>query len=366
MKNVTALLVSALCLTTAAPLVHAQTPAPAPVQEPAPPPTTAAGKTFVERVLVRVNGEIFTQSQLTQRQIEALRGVERTAGTSLQAEIAKVTPGILVAAVDELLLVQQGRELGFTFSDEQFKSAVDNVKKSNNLDDKGLAEAMAQEGLTMEQLRQSFERSYLVQGVQQREIGPSMTITLEEQRQYYKRNSAQFMTPLTVTLRELLVSVPTRTEAGKEVFSAADDQAARTKIEALRKLAIGGDDFAALVLANSESATSKSGGLVGPVNADDLSPALKDLVAGLQTGGVSEPVRVARGYQIFKLEARSTPELQPFDQVRRAIETSIRNERIEPETDKMLARLRTQAVIEWKDEDLRQVYEKQIAANVQP
>ena len=210
MKNATALLVSALCLTAAASLVHAQTPTSAPVQ---PPAATAAGKTIVERVLVRVNGEIFTQSQLTQRQIEALRGVERTAGTNLQAEIAKVTPGILVAAVDELLLVQQGRELGFTFSDEQFKSAVDNVKKSNNLDDKGLAEAMAQEGLTMEQLRQSFERSYLVQGVQQREIGPSVTITLEEQRQFYKRNSAQFMTPLTVTLRELLVAVPTRTSS---------------------------------------------------------------------------------------------------------------------------------------------------------
>ena len=34
---------------------------------------------IVERVLVRVNGEIFTQTELTQRQVEALRELRRAA-----------------------------------------------------------------------------------------------------------------------------------------------------------------------------------------------------------------------------------------------------------------------------------------------
>ena len=38
-------------------------------------------------------------------------------------------------------------------------------------------------------------------------------------RQHYEKNKASFMTPLTVTLREMMVAVPTRTENGKEVFS---------------------------------------------------------------------------------------------------------------------------------------------------
>ena len=47
--------------------------------------------------------------------------------------------------------------------------------------------------------------------------------------------------------------------------------------------------------------------------------------------------------------------------MRREIENAIRNERLEPETQKLLTRLRSQAVIEWKDESLRQIYEKRVA-----
>ncbi len=60
--------------------------------------------------------------------------------------------------VDELLMVQRGRELGIRFTDENFKQALENVKKQNNLDDEGLKKAIIQAGLTLEELRQNFER----------------------------------------------------------------------------------------------------------------------------------------------------------------------------------------------------------------
>lgn len=338
----------------------ASTPPTAPaVAAPASP--AAPTSTIVERVLVRVNGEIFTQSQLTNRQIDALRASDRPQDANLESAIAEITPELLVAAVDELLIVQHGRELGLTFTAAQFKMAIDNIKTQNKLDDKALEMALAQDGYTMESLRQRLEQQYFIQGVQQREIGPSMTITLEEQRQYYKRNGDRFMTPLTVTVRELLVNVPTRTQAGQDVFSAADDAAAKAKVEEIRAKALAGEDFVALVASSSDSATKANGGLIGPVHVEDLSESLKEQLAALKPGEYSEPLRTPRGYQLLKLEERSTPQLRPFDEVRREIETAIRNERIEPEMLKMIARLRTQAVIEWKDDALKQIYEKRIA-----
>src|SRR5262245_1374145 len=74
---------------------------------------------IVERVLVRVNGEIFTQTELTQRQVEALRDKNLTGPMTdarLEQELATVTPDILVAVVDDLLLVQRGREMGVKFT----------------------------------------------------------------------------------------------------------------------------------------------------------------------------------------------------------------------------------------------------------
>jgi peptidyl-prolyl cis-trans isomerase SurA len=385
---VTAVFASAVSLAAQAPAQTPSTPpaapppaSPAPTPAPEAPSSTAAPSAepaagtaaasasgapksaIVERVLVRVNGEILTQSQLTQRQIQALRDMDpaKRNDANLEATVAEITPDLLVTAVDELLLVQRGREMGVKFTDDQFKDALDNIKKDNKLDDEAFKAALKQEGLTLDELRQQLEKTFLIRAVQQREIGPSMSVTQEEQRQYYEKHKADFMTPLTVTLREILVTVPTANQRGQTVFSVASDNAAKAKIEALRARAVAGEDFVALVNEASESSTKASGGLIGPVNFADLTTALQDAVNALQPGGVTPPLRGTRGYQIFKLETRSTPELRPFDAVRPEIERAIRDERIDPETQKMLARLRTQAVIEWKDDSFKAMYEKQIA-----
>ncbi|MEO8481737.1 MAG: peptidyl-prolyl cis-trans isomerase [Acidobacteriota bacterium] len=324
---------------------------------------TTSKSVIVERVLVRVNGEIFTQSQLTTRQVGALREMEKDKreDAKLPSTVAEITPDLLVGAVDELLLVQRGREMGVKFTDEQFKDALDSIKKDNKLDDAGLKAALNQEGLTLEELRQQLEKTFMIRAVQQREIGPSMSITQEEQRQYYDKHKADFMTPLTVTLREILVNVSTTTQKGQNMFAVSDDNSSKAKIEAVRARAVAGEDFVKLVTDASESSTKSTGGLIGPVNVEDLTPALKDALGSLQPGGITLPLRGPRGYQIFRLETRSTPELRPFTAVRAEIERAIRDERIDPETDKMLARLRTQAVIEWKDDAFKQMYEKRIA-----
>lgn len=380
---VTAVFASVVSLAAQAPAQAPSTPpaapppaSPAPTSAPpAPAPPASAGaaspsapsaapkSAIVERVLVRVNGEILTQSQLTQRQIQALRDMDpaKRNDANLEATVAEITPDLLVTAVDELLLVQRGREMGVKFTDDQFKDAIDNIKKDNKLDDEAFKAALKQEGLTLDELRQQLEKTFLIRAVQQREIGPSMSVTQEEQRQYYEKHKADFMTPLTVTLREILVTVPTASQRGQTVFSVASDNAAKAKIEALRARAVAGGDFVALVNEASESSTKASGGLIGPVNFADLTTALQEAVTALQPGGVTPPLRGTRGYQIFKLEARSTPELRPFDSIRPEIERAIRDERIDPETQKMLARLRTQAVIEWKDDSFKEMYEKQIA-----
>ena len=55
-------------------------------------PPSGSSSAIVERVLVRVNGEIFTQSQLTNRQIEALRELQPRRRPKLEARLAEVTP----------------------------------------------------------------------------------------------------------------------------------------------------------------------------------------------------------------------------------------------------------------------------------
>src|SRR5258708_15705349 len=75
----------------------------------------------IEQVLVKVNGEIFTKTDLESRQVAALRqmGQQIDPKTDLSdAQLKKmlddVTPQLLVSVIDEMLLVQRGHELGYT------------------------------------------------------------------------------------------------------------------------------------------------------------------------------------------------------------------------------------------------------------
>src|SRR4051812_29953535 len=80
---------------------------------------------ILEQVVVKVNGDIFTKSELEQRQVQALQQRSELANLTpnspaLQKAVAEATPELIVSAVDELLLIQRGRELGYTLTDEAF------------------------------------------------------------------------------------------------------------------------------------------------------------------------------------------------------------------------------------------------------
>ena len=123
------------------------------------------GAEIFEQVLVKVNGEIITKSEFEQRQVAELRNRPELGNVSpsspqLRTAINEITPDLILTAVDELLLIQRGRELGYVMGDEQFNNILSSIKKQNNLDDEQKFQAaLKQEGLTLADLRRNLERN---------------------------------------------------------------------------------------------------------------------------------------------------------------------------------------------------------------
>jgi parvulin-like peptidyl-prolyl isomerase len=214
----------------------------APPANPAAPATATqaaapTGKSvIVQRILVKVNGEPITQTDLERLQTDALQQMNGDAppkGTEpdavIRAQLLKVTPGILSQAIDDLLLIQRAKELGYKMSDEQYTRIVDNIKKDNKLNDADFKKAMADQGLTPETMHANIEHDYLKQAVVQSDVMSHAIMTDQESRQYYAEHQNEFMTQAKVMLREILVAVPTQTVAGQLSFNAATDEAARSQ-----------------------------------------------------------------------------------------------------------------------------------------
>ena len=321
---------------------------------------------IIERVLVKVNGDIITQTELEERQTAAIRarmGVDLKPETvndsaELKKAVDDVTPQLLVDAIDELLLLQMGKEKGYHLSDDQFKAWLDNLRKEQNLgDDQKFAAALKQEGMTIDDLRKNVEKQFVVSNVQREEVGSKLSITEEEARQYYLTHREQFAEPATVTLREILIEVPASSQGGQSTISVARQDEAEGRAAALRTRVLAGEDFAK-VAAEASGSPSK---LIGPINLAEVSVAVQELIAKMKPGEITPPLRTNRGVQILKLETIKPASTQPFESVRDLVADKVHEVRQQTEVRRFLARMRGQALIEWKNDELKKMYEKQVA-----
>jgi parvulin-like peptidyl-prolyl isomerase len=337
-------------------------------QQPSPPPSPQSSPQIIEQVLVKVNGDIITKSELEERQIAALR--ERRVSPEvlkndeqLKKAINEVTPQLLVSAIDELLVVQLGREKNLRLSDEQFNRWLTSMRKDQNLeDDKRFEAALKQEGMTISDIRRNVEKQFLLQQVQSEEFGGKLQITEEEVRLYYQANPREFVEPASITLREILIEVPTTTQQGRAMINVGRDDEALKKAEAVRARLSGGEDFATVAAEVSASPSKANGGFVGPIATAELSPDLQKLVETMKPGDITQPIRAAKGYQIFKLETSKPAGQRPFDSVRDLVADRVYQERTRTEMRKFIERVRRQAIIVWKNDELKKAYEQAVAA----
>jgi peptidyl-prolyl cis-trans isomerase SurA len=318
---------------------------------------------IIEQILVKVNGDIFTKSDLEQRQIATLRQKGQAIdlksdpnNVQLRKALDEITPQIMVEAVDEMLVVQRGKELGYTLSDAQFKGVLDNIRKENKIEtEEQFQAALKAENMTMTDLRRNLERSMIAQKVQQNEVLSKIGVTDDEARKYYESHLKEFTTAPTVTLREILVAVP----GDPKVMNVAADEAAKAKAEEIRtRVTSGGEDFEKLAGEISDSPSKANAGLIGPLSVNDLSPDLRKLAESMKAGEVSEPVRTTRGYQLLKLEAITATNTMTLEQAREQISEHVFTEKRKAEFQKYLQKLRAQAIIEWKNEDVKKAYEE--------
>jgi len=327
--------------------------------------TPIAHSEILEQVLVKVNGEIFTKTDLETRQVTEIRQRGKQIDLStpqgneeLRKAIAEVTPMLLVGVVDEMLIIQRGKELGYRVSEEQFKQILDSLKTQNKIEnDEQLIAALKQENMTMADLRKNMERTVIAQRVQQAEVFGRVAITEDEARKYYDSHMSEFTTPSAVTLREILVTVP----ADARGVNAAADDAAKAKAEDARKRVAAGEPFDKVAAELSDSASKANGGLIGPLNANDLSADFRKIIEALKPGEMTQVIRTQRGYQVLQLESATPTKILEFDKARDQISERVFTDKRRDEFQKYLVKLRAQAIIDWRNQDVKKAYEEGLA-----
>ena len=328
---------------------------------------TAVSAEILEQVLVKVNGEIVTQTEFHRIQLNALRELPnppdpgRLSDAELAKLLAQVTPQAIVTVIDELLLMQRAKEMSLAVSDAQFTQVLESIRKDNKIESEAAFEAaLKSEGMTLAQLKQMLSKRILIGQVQQREIGSRVDVTEAEERAYYDAHLSEFGSTPSVTLREIQVNA--QVDPVKKVASVGAIEEAREKAAGIRARILKGDAFEKVAAEVSDAPSKANGGLIGPISRDEMNEEVLKMISSMKVGDITPVLNTATGAQLFKLESSIDSTTLPFESARARIADRLTSEKIGAEFKKYMARLRSQAIIEWKNDDLRKAWEIGIEA----
>ena len=157
----------------------------------------------------------------------------------------------------------------------------------------------------------------------------------ERVRKSYEERRSEFDRPEQVHLRHILVRFEEKDGASK--------QAARERIDAIRKRIEGGEDFTTVAREASEDpATKESGGDLGLVARGGVVKPLEDAAFSQETGVLGEVIESPQGFHVLRVEARQTASVVPFEQAQAQVATELARQ----DAAAALARTKAEALAE--------------------
>lgn len=242
------------------------------------------------RILAVVNGDPITQAEVTSRS----RLFALNVGMGVAPEIlGRLQPQVLRLAVDERLRIQeiQRRRIGVT--DTDIAEAIADIERRNNLPPGAMRNQLRNAGIQprvlFDQIRAQIGWGRLLRQA----LGPLGEISEQEVADAIASRRAQ------EAQAEYMVS---------EIYLPVDDPANEGEVRRFADEVIGqirrGSPFPVVASQFSQAQTALGGGDLGWVGVNQLDPEVASIVTRMPPGAVSNPIRVAGGFQIVTLRAR--------------------------------------------------------------
>jgi len=274
------------------------------------PPATFAQEgelQVVDEVIAQINDDVITLSFLKREIKERIDTMKQNGMTEEKAaeEVTKRQAELIATLINEALLLQKGKELELSTEVEaEVNRRMLEVAKEQGIPTiEKLYQAMREGGVDPEATRQTLRVELMKQAVIQQEVDRRIFfgLTMDELKKYFQEHPDKFKKPETVTISEIFLSSAGKNEA--EVKARALELVAQLR---------AGADFAKVAAANSEREVNgvrtgpQSGGKVGTFEMPNLRDDIASSVKSVAVGGISDPLRTNDGYQIFRVDERTS------------------------------------------------------------
>lgn len=254
----------------------------------------------VSRAVAIVNEDVISVYDVERRLSLVLAS---TGGTRTPQEIEQIRQQVLRGLVDEKLQMQEAREHDVSIDPAMLDNYFSNIARNFNQTPQQFESFLNENGTSRAALEDQIRVEVAWSELIQRRLEPQINIgdgEVEDVLQRLEESKGEFE----YNLGEIYLSFSPQTEA--QVRQTAERIAERIK---------QGAPFEAFARQFSESATAAVGGDMGWLSESQLNADIRLAVRDMRVGAVTEPLRIAGGYQILNLrDRRRILSADPLDQ----------------------------------------------------
>jgi peptidyl-prolyl cis-trans isomerase SurA len=246
----------------------------------------------IDRIVVVVNDDVITESELSQRLRETrkqleLEKISAPPDTALRKQL-------LERMVLERLQLQLATTSGIRISESDVDRAFETVAQRNKLGAEEFRKALAQRGMDVTVYRNQLRDQLTIQQLLEREINNRVTVTDNEVENFLENPQSRADMDVSYQLSHILIGIP-------ETASPEAIQAARKRAEDVHRQLAGGANFEQTAVSQSQGADALKGGNLGWKKAGELPELFLTALKNMSVGGVSEILRSPNGFHILKL-----------------------------------------------------------------
>lgn len=246
----------------------------------------------VDRILVIVNDDVITETELANRLTETKK--------QLALEKIKTPPDdvlrkqLLDRMVLERLELQLATQTGIRVGDSDVDQAVETVAQRNNLSVENFRKAMEHNGMDFTAYRAQIHDQITIQQLLEREINNRVTVTDNEVNNFLENPQNRADMGVAYQLSHILIGIP-------ESASPEAIQAAKRRAEDILRQLKQGADFGQIAVSYSQGADALKGGSLGWKQAGELPELFLGALKTMSPGDVSDILRSPNGFHILKL-----------------------------------------------------------------
>ncbi len=255
---------------------------------PAPPKATAE----IDRILVIVNDDVITETELANRLAETKK--------QLALEKIKTPPDdilrkqLLDRMVLERLQLQLAVQTGIRVGEPEVDQAIETIARRNNLSAENFRKALAKSGMDVAAYRAQTRDQLTIQQLLEREINNRVNVTDSEVSHFLENPQSRADMDVTYHLSHILIGIP-------ESASPETIQAAKKRAEDILRQLKAGADFEQIAVSYSQGADALKGGGLGWKKPGELPELFLGALKSLSPGNISEILRSPNGFHILKL-----------------------------------------------------------------